>query len=362
MHGRQHGRALRVLAVVAGCQLVPGRPARWHLNSAPPSATFAPRLARAATGAPDPALAAGLHEWRAYLSAVYKERVSAARVPDLVQELEWLYRCTPGLMPEGLAEFRFWNKSRNTTASPLNISCAHALPNAPTDVVPFAVSIVDSLADGVAYVGKPNSDGLALHSAHGVFVHRSARPRAPVPNGSWVEVMRVHTAREPWHGTIFFYALRGTGIWINVGRTCVFKPRAGLGASLEEQAQWPKRVAQREAIWNASASGCNSVQFPGVWGVRMHEIAVLRAAEGEQAGACGSGIPKRTGVCAQLECKCSEAAEVLNCGPWPAAALGSKSSAPPGSRPSPEAAASAHAYRGGVVGAAAAVANCSSSP
>ena len=144
--------------------------------------------------------------------------------------------------------------------------------------------------------------------------HRRMPARKALPDGSWAEV--THCGGSDWElSAAYFYAARGSGLWINVGRTmtfgfrdhavtfflgrnCTGRRRRNHGLECDEDLDEMAREAARR--------GYDSVQFLRHCDAKceqcLHELVVLR-----RAGfpACPS-ITYRRGSAAGLGCKCVE--------------------------------------------------------
>ena len=139
----------------------------------------------------------------------------------------------------------------------------------------------------------------------GFFV-QPLKPPAPFPNHSFAEVMRVswpHAAER--HGA-FHWVARGTGVWLDVGRTYV--DAEGYGE------QYWFRSRNLEAL-----RGYDTIQFPTTarnsrspMRNERFEIVDLRAGMPE-AVVCAS-THYRAGWTHQLPCACDGTAGILNCG------------------------------------------------
>ena len=133
---------------------------------------------------------------------------------------------------------------------------------------------------------------------------------SPIRNSSWAEV--AHCGGSDFEtSAAYFYAARGSGLWINVGRTIAFGTHddairhfmkrnctvRGVGAN--ECDPFLKRMAVV-----AAQQGYDTVQFLGHCDAKcstcLHEVAVLRA-RGEPA--CPP-IAYRGGSLAQQQCTC----------------------------------------------------------
>jgi hypothetical protein len=160
-------------------------------------------------------------QWAAYLRGVYGEPVD----PSIRRELEWVYSCH-GRLP-----------------------CSHVPSNdPPTTVVPKPIRIRDETRLGEAFIGiSCCTDGLHRMSNWGFFVRRDAlRPAAA--SGTWVEVFRARRKEETPFSSTWYYAARGTGIFINVGRTISME----IADSHDEQAA----LVARARTWDTTP--CNS--------------------------------------------------------------------------------------------------------
>lgn len=149
-----------------------------------------------------------------------------------------------------------------------------------------------------------------------VMIWRSPMPPMPFPNHSMAEVYRiVHPQFEGVGYGCWFYPLhapfsRGTGIFLNVGRTLVLQNRA-------EAERLFRRVGQRDdSLWALSAleRGFDTVQLlHGPFG--MPEMISCRESCLTQARPIRTcpPIPLFTGPRADRVCHCSEASHILNC-------------------------------------------------
>ena len=134
----------------------------------------------------------------------------------------------------------------------------------------------------------------------------------PLRNRSWAEV--THCGGSDFEASAaFYYAARGSGLWINVGRTAAFgthddavryflKRNCTLrGVGAHECDPFLKR-----AMVVAAHQGFDTVQFLGHCDAKcntcLHEVAVLR----EQGRLACPSVSYRSGSRAQLQCTCVE--------------------------------------------------------
>ena len=202
----------------------------------------------------------------------------------------------------------------------------------PLDVSPARLGPRCSARHGHAWVGPHSArwpESVPALVRAGMFVQRWD-PEAPdayplrdgVRNNSWVEVMRVrwgHAAEK--HGA-FYWLARGSGVWLNVGRTLVDAPGQGE--------QYWFRSAER-LRW-LQARGFDTIQFPtSVSNARSpmpnsrFELVDLRSGSGGLGGSEPVLCPGRkylAGWAASRSCKCDPGGSVLNCGRAAIARLG----------------------------------------
>ncbi|KAG8460424.1 hypothetical protein KFE25_011915 [Diacronema lutheri] len=271
-----------------------------------------------------------LDRWRAYLAAVYSEpTLSNELARDMLGSLEWVYRCSPGPLPfDPFDAFAVTPRARAALArSRPPVHCAHLPPDAPTRDTPRIVSLLEDVPMGAGFMGANWTDGMQAHEPYGFFVRARGAP-APAPENTWIEVLRVRNPYEgeeghahgyAVHGRMrfggtWYYAVRGSGVWLNVGRTLVVNKT------------WPSHARQQIAINEARRAGYDTLQYPWLWQFGMHEVVDLRTYYGRaamsaareraqpSARVCPPAGVLRAGLRAQLECGCSEAQRLLNCG------------------------------------------------
>ena len=170
-----------------------------------------------------------------------------------------------------------------------------------------------------------------------ITLYRSPRTRpAPAANHSWIEVFRhAVAAQEGVHIGCWFFPLlspysRGSGIFINTGRTLVMQSRAwarqffrrarmanGNAHSASTTFRGYHLKELDDSLWaeQAHAWGYDSVQilsgFDGMPEILVSRLSCLNQRRG--IGACAP-IPMRTGEAASRECLCKEQGmRVLNC-------------------------------------------------
>jgi hypothetical protein len=214
-------------------------------------------------------------EWAAYLHAVYGEPVH----PSYRRRLTWHYRCN-NTMP-----------------------CESTPPPAPVRVSPRHVHLWDVTMLGEAYRGKMwSTDGMAFMDNWGYFIRREEF-HTPAPDGAWIEVMRARKHDEGDFNSTWFYATRGSGIWLNVGKTI----EMAIGADMD---------CHRSQVAYARSRGYDTIQYTSAWTCSLHEIVDVRAgARQELHGLTTCGATElRTGLHAQLPCPCDDSAPYLNCG------------------------------------------------
>mmetsp|Transcript_12704 Transcript_12704/g.43002 ORF Transcript_12704/g.43002 Transcript_12704/m.43002 type:complete len:282 (+) Transcript_12704:107-952(+) len=205
--------------------------------------------------------------WVNYLAAVYHERLPDDFQYDL-SGLTWVYhgvheRWCPGL----------------------------------PDVVRHA-----RLPPGTAFALDRGRENSALNTLmeRGFFIQRDDMGPSAQSRDSWVEVIRVRRPKESsfFRHTTWFYAARGTGVHINLGRTTVH----------EYVDSWTE---QRRIVRSAQRRGYDSLQFRHGYGLNMTEIVLLRTPS--TTTTCGAGIQYHTGFRATIPCTCSETSDILNC-------------------------------------------------
>lgn len=218
-------------------------------------------------------------EWAAYLRSVYGEAVPAAARHSLT----WFYRCAP-----------------NRT---LRISCEHVPRSAPLRaLLPRVVKLWHSPLLGEAFYGdRVHTDGLYLAGLYGFFVRREAN-RSAAPDGAWIEVLRARKADEASFNSTWYYVVRGSGVWLNVGRTA----SAEIGARIKHH---------RLQVAQARREGYETLQFANAWDVGVHELVDLRPGARQDLHGlttCGAA-PLRAGWRHGRECACVEGPELINC-------------------------------------------------
>jgi hypothetical protein len=217
-------------------------------------------------------------EWAGYLLGVYGEPVH----PSVRRKLSWLWSCH---------------------LSPYE-TCELVPEDAPVSTVePRSVRLSQESLLGEAYYGDQTStDGFAYMYNWGFWVRRDVRHIA-AQDHAWVEVMRAKKHDESWFNSTWYYVVRGTGIWMNVGRTT----EMAIGAMPHHH------VAQVE---KARKQGFDTLQFTNAWSNNLWELVDLRPEARQDKGLTTCGTAElRTGFHAQLPCACDEKARQLNCGP-----------------------------------------------
>ena len=156
-----------------------------------------------------------------------------------------------------------------------------------------------------------------------------------MPNQTWVEVWRTRTT-STWYEAnqlqegvnygCWFYPLlkpltRGTGIFINTGRTLAFRNRAQASRFFANQKQCAEGEAHcysSDALWatRAHALGIDTVQLQSGADNMPELIATTHGclSQPKPLGTCPpEDVPLRTGDDAALACNCSESSVLLNC-------------------------------------------------
>ena len=135
-------------------------------------------------------------------------------------------------------------------------------------------------------------------------------------NHTWYEVMRTAMSRKTTEmpGS-WYWAARGSGIWVNVGKTYV-DADTGRGEAYWFFSHGGPRVAQ------LAAQGYDSLQFPRLAGTRTYtgqpvnndrfELVMLRNASNQWlCGACADDL--RAGWAHSRPCSCVNVHSVINC-------------------------------------------------
>lgn len=217
-------------------------------------------------------------EWSAYLRAVYGD---PAPPVEAHHTFNWFWRCRP-----------------NTA---MNVSCGKLPPSPPLNVTPATLRLSDSPPLGSAYVGKKKHDGLFKVGQYGFFVRTEYRHKM-VPSDTWVEVVRGRKSDEGRFNSTWYYAARGSGVWINVGKT--------TQASIR-----PRQKFHLEQVALARSHGFDTLQFPNAWHLTLHEIVDLRpAARQDVTGpvVCGNA-ELRSGWQHHRPCACRASVEISSC-------------------------------------------------
>ena len=188
------------------------------------------------------------------------------------------------------------------------------------------------LANGDMYsitdVHSPRQKDTAERPLRGKLLYRSSGPAQlrPAANHTWVEVTRRASLREGQHGYgCWFHLLlppygRGTGVFVNVGRTLVFE-----GFNEARNALRPHNATCGNDCLEAQTAherGYDSVQMLHGKVHNHPELMVAREAclnSARPFGTCPPrGIEMRSGWDARLPCACTDDGEWLNCGlSWP---------------------------------------------
>ena len=157
-------------------------------------------------------------------------------------------------------------------------------------------------------------------------------PELLAQSHSWVEVMRMHTSDrageagfEGTNGTgcWFFYA-RGSGIWLNTGRSIGALNQRALIKTIDEQLYNRSKGGEAAAQslthkerypLQANLLGFDSVQMGGVGGAHAQLVATHQACMGQASPikTCPP-MPLRAGPTGWLRpCNCNDTEHVLNC-------------------------------------------------
>ena len=157
-------------------------------------------------------------------------------------------------------------------------------------------------------------------------------PELLAQSHSWVEVMRMHTSDrageagfEGTNGTgcWFFYA-RGSGIWLNTGRSIGALNQRALIKTIDEQLYNRSKGGEAAAQslthkerypLQANLLGFDSVQMGGVGGAHAQLVATHQACMGQASPikTCPP-MPLRAGPIGWLRpCSCNDTEHVLNC-------------------------------------------------
>ena len=155
---------------------------------------------------------------------------------------------------------------------------------------------------------------LQHHRPPGPDGSSSSPPRRPMRNHSWYEVMRTAMSRKTTEmpGS-WYWAARGSGIWVNVGKTYV-DADTGRGEAYWFFSHGGPRVVQ------LAAQGYDSLQFPRLAGTRTYtggpvnndrfELVMLHSSHWLR-GACADQL--RAGWAHSRSCSCLNAPGVINC-------------------------------------------------
>ena len=146
----------------------------------------------------------------------------------------------------------------------------------------------------------------------------------PLPNNSFAEI--THCGGSDFEAdSAYFYASRGSGVWINVGTTIAFgthddavrhfierncahacEPRTDVMGLARNCAHQCDAWHMDKMLANAASAGYDTVQFVGHCDAKcamcLHEVVVLRA----QGGPGCPPIPYWSGTHAQRNCTCVE--------------------------------------------------------
>lgn len=150
-----------------------------------------------------------------------------------------------------------------------------------------------------------------------------ARVHQPAPHpaaAGWTEVMHwgipIETSVPP---AAWFYHVRGSGVWIDVGKTAVYTDHGDAYRDLVgPSTSSPDFKNYTATLLAAAARGLDSLQFTQhcdqVCGCDLGEIVMLNA-----HGTVSCPVPMRAGPNASRPCLCDDAASVwVNCGTeWP---------------------------------------------
>lgn len=274
-------------------------------------------------------------EWDAYLKDVYGE---LPEYPVDLGSFQWFWRCSCFLQWIDCSGARV-----DACAGLLNTSSGrcNGNPNAPTGQL---LPISWPKYGGTAYYipntySPPCNDGrreayasLTCHEDNGtpVVPATPAQRRYPcpgwklapfgfwqwpaaqaslariIPNNTWTEVVRWQEPyeEEGYSHATWWFAARGSGTWLNTGRTCVdalgCRPPNGY-ETRDLQGRWEK--------W-AQLHGYDTIQYLGYGGLHEHEIIDLRVFS---RNACSSAPHLRGGPAANRPCVCSGAPLFTRC-------------------------------------------------
>ena len=135
-------------------------------------------------------------------------------------------------------------------------------------------------------------------------------------NNTWVEVTHCGGSSFEQEG-VWHYAMRGSGLFVNIGRTAVFRTHADaaqhfLGVSScarsnrDENKRWPQCNQEIPFFTrNARLLGYNSLQFTRHCDDRCGTCATeILLTEGNGTSACPRGVLYRGGFAASRPCSC----------------------------------------------------------
>lgn len=267
-----------------------------------------------------------LPEWDVYLTAVYGP---IAFYPIDLRGLEWLYDCActhdqvlylePGRC--GLSKFR----CEEAVVRPF--SCPDWHPRAPLppgfqavqlsfeatrDLFPTCANNAGhshGFVQAIAARDRRKEVGGAggRLQQFGVWVLPRAATWRALRNDTWIEVLRIRQGYDLQTKATWYYAARGSGIWLHSGRVCWASALPGVRPGVRTNGlPWDVHL-----VMIARQQGCDTVQH--VWpSAPALEIIDVRSAP-RLGGACGNERNLRAGWHAEHVCGCDENVSVLNC-------------------------------------------------
>ena len=287
--------------------------------------------------------------WDHYLSAVFADGASlpvAAYPIDLSERLHWLYRCAcapqsgqhyyldkKSCQPQPNITCRYWLRSPRCARFPTAPSLANFRPTGywvhdhvelatrlqRTPLAPHVgVAYVDDIAEALPFITDRTT---LLHQQHGASARVQQfgmwlvagrdfmKARRSFLREEWTEVTRIKQRMDGPNST-WYFAARGSGIWLQMGRRCFINSSTTNGRVFSD-AHLRREI--RTTPLGELRAHCDTVQnlhlpMPAI------EIRDLRA--GPQGGGCGDGRFLRHGWWpgrAFKPCRCDESVDILNC-------------------------------------------------
>ena len=166
-------------------------------------------------------------------------------------------------------------------------------------------------------LNRPYREEDGPHPRGVAFFRKTTWPAHVYPSHSWAEVM--HCSHEDEATAPWFFLTRGTGIFVNVGRTIAFKDHkeAALFFMGNDRPWGPISMNPEHTLTpydgtmvpeRARAAGYDSIQYTmhcehGGCGFCMNEL-VLTSVDGSQGGLACPPVEFRTGPNASQPCQC----------------------------------------------------------